>query len=61
MPKRRLLPAGRTALNKVIFNLTSKAQSVEEVETGEQATYKPTWKVRFSTPESGMKHLLHLY
>ena len=34
--------AGRTALNKVIFNLTSKAQSVEEVETGEQATYKPT-------------------
>lgn len=53
--------AGRTALNKVIFNLTSKAQSVEEVETGEQAAYKPTWKVRFSTPESGMKHLLHLY
>lgn len=53
--------AGRTALNKVIFNLTSKAQSLEEMETGKQAAYKPSWKVRFSSPQEGMNYLAKLY
>ena len=53
--------AGRTAINKVILNLMSKAQSVEEVETGRQAAYKPSMKVRFSDPNAAMKLLAKLY
>ena len=53
--------AGRTAINKVILNLMSKAQSEKEVETGRQAAYKPSMKVRFSDPNAAMKLLAKLY
>lgn len=53
--------AGKTALNKVIFNLMSKAQTVEEMETGRAASYKPSLKVRFSVPTDAMKLLIKLY
>ena len=39
----------------------SKAQSVEEVETGRQAAYKPSMKVRFSDPNAAMKLLAKFY
>ena len=48
---------GRTALNKVIFNLTSKAQCLIEKETGKDAPTKSVMKVRFSSPESTLKLL----
>lgn len=53
--------AGKTAINKVIFNLMSKAQTVEEMETGRQASYKPSMKVKFSVPTEAMKWLSKLY
>ena len=53
--------AGRTAINKVILNLMSKAQSEKEVETGRQAAYKPSMKVRFSDPNAAMTLLAKLY
>lgn len=53
--------AGRTATNKVIFNLLSKAQVIEERETGKDACYKPSMKVRFSTPQEALKQLYVVY
>lgn len=49
--------AGKTALNKLIFNLMSKVQSIEEEKTGRQAPHKPSIKVRLSTPKAAMSVL----
>ena len=40
--------------NKLIFNLMSKVQSIEEEKTGRQAPHKPSIKVRLSTPKAAM-------
>lgn len=53
--------AGKTALNKVVFNLTSKAQSVEITETGSEPASKPVMKVKFSKPEEAVKLIHKLY
>ena len=53
--------AGVTGIRKIIFNLISKAQSVQEAETGRQAAHKPSWKVRLKTPASAMELFAKLY
>lgn len=53
--------AGKTALNKVVFNLTSKTQSIESVETGADPASKQVMKVKFSKPEEAVKLINKLY
>ena len=53
--------AGVTGIRKIIFNLISKAQSVQEAETGRQAAHKPSWKDRLKTPASAMELFAKLY
>lgn len=53
--------AGVTGIRKIIFNLISKAQSVQEAETGRLAAHKPSWKVRLSMPASAMELFANLY
>jgi len=53
--------AGRTLMNKVIFNIISKLQANEEKETGKKASTKPVWKTRLSNLDTAIRCLAEIY
>lgn len=49
--------AGRTALSKLAYNIISKAQANEEMQTGRKSATKPQWLVKFNNVDFAVECL----
>lgn len=49
---------GRTAMSKLAYNVISKLQAIEEMETGKKSATKPQWLVRLNNAEFAIESLL---
>ena len=49
--------AGRTVLSKLAYNIISKAQANEEMQTGKKSATKPQWVVRFNNADFAVECL----
>ena len=52
--------AGRTALTKLAYNIISKLQANEEMQTGKTAKTKPQWIVKLNNTEVAIKSLMEI-
>lgn len=51
---------GRTALSKLAYNIISKVQANEEMQTGKKSATKPQWLVRFNNTEFAIESLMKI-